>query len=89
MVSRGLPFLWSKLYKPLGLLLPSNDEFKSLLVSFSARLTNRYLVTCVVECLPDPDGWPDSSTIYLYNVAKPFVWHRNQDADAVVGKVVR
>jgi len=82
---------WSSLRrrecKLLGLSLPINDEFKSLLVFFSARLTNRYLVTCVVEC-PDPDDWSDSSTTYLYNIAKPFVWHRNQDADAVVGKVV-
>jgi len=75
-----------KLYKPLGLSLPSTDEFKSLLVSFSARLTNRYLVTCVVESTL----WAGSSTTtYEYNIAKPFVWHRNQDANAVVGKVVR
>ena len=66
----------------------SNDEFKSLLVSFSARLTNRYLVTCVIECPPDPH-LGGSSTTFWYNIAKPFVWHRNQDADSVVGKVVR
>ena len=84
-VSRGSLLRRSELY---GLSLPSNDEFKSLLVTFSARLANKYLVTCVVERPPNPH-WPGSSITYEYNIAKPFVWHRNRDADAVVGKVVR
>ena len=84
---------WSSLCrrecKLLGLSLPINDEFKSLLVSFSARLTNRYLVTCVVEHTPDPLWLGSRETDHEYNFAKPFVWHRNQEADVVVGKVVR
>ncbi|KIM67999.1 hypothetical protein SCLCIDRAFT_1209376 [Scleroderma citrinum Foug A] len=69
-----------ELYKPLGLSLPRNDDFKSLLVSFSARLTNRYLITTVIQCPPDPH-W---RTTY-YNILKPFVWHRNEDVGSMVG----
>ena len=63
------------LHKPLMLSLPSNDDLKSLLSSLSTRLTNRYLVTRVIRHLGDPD----SSTIrYLCDIAKPFVWYRNE-----------
>ena len=56
--------------------LASNDDLKSLLTSFSTRLTDRYLVTEVIQCPPDPRQ-PDSNiTTPLYSVAKPFVWHR-------------
>ncbi|KAL4076540.1 heterokaryon incompatibility protein-domain-containing protein [Scleroderma yunnanense] len=44
------------LYKPFGLSLPSNCRFNSLLASYSTRLTNRYLVTTVVECCTVPPG---------------------------------
>ncbi|KAL4064815.1 heterokaryon incompatibility protein-domain-containing protein [Scleroderma yunnanense] len=44
------------LYKPLGLSLPSNHHFNSLLTSFSTRLTNRYLVTMVIQCATDPSS---------------------------------
>ncbi|KIM61687.1 hypothetical protein SCLCIDRAFT_864293 [Scleroderma citrinum Foug A] len=73
-----------KLYKPLGLSLPSNDHFKSFLLSLSTRLTNRYLVTRVIQCPPQP-GQPGSDTIYWYNFTKPLVWHRNEGAGSVVG----
>ncbi|KIM56521.1 hypothetical protein SCLCIDRAFT_241216 [Scleroderma citrinum Foug A] len=49
---------FTELYKPLGLSLPSNDDFNS----FAAH-------------------W--------YNIAKPFVWHRNEGAGFVVGGAVR
>jgi len=63
--------------------LPSNDDLKSLLSSFSTRLTNRYLVTRVIHCPPDSDE-PDSNiTTPLYSVAKPFFWHRNEGASSV------
>ena len=62
------------LYKPLMLSLPINNDFRSLLTSLSTPLTNRYLVTRVIQC---SDGDPDPSAMkYLYDVAKPFVWQR-------------
>ncbi|KAL4074495.1 heterokaryon incompatibility protein-domain-containing protein [Scleroderma yunnanense] len=39
-----------ELYKPLGLSLPRSHHFNSLLASLSTRLTNRYLVTRVMQC---------------------------------------
>ena len=77
---------FTELYQPLGLLLPSNDNFKSLLVSLSTRLTNRYLITRVIQCPPNPRQ-PGSGTTPLYNIAKPFVWHQNEGAEFVVGVV--
>ncbi|KIM68269.1 hypothetical protein SCLCIDRAFT_1209685, partial [Scleroderma citrinum Foug A] len=76
----------TELYKPLGLSLPSNDYFKSLLVSISTRLTNRYLITMVIQCPPDPRR-PGSDTTHWCNIAKPFVWHRNEDAGSGGGAV--
>ncbi|KIM66877.1 hypothetical protein SCLCIDRAFT_1210920 [Scleroderma citrinum Foug A] len=71
------------LHKSLVLSLPSNNDLKSLLTLFSTRLTNRYLVTRVVQCLPDPCQ-PDSKiTTPVYSVAKPFVWHQNESASSV------
>ena len=78
-----------ELYKPLGQSLPSDDDdFKSLLVSSSTRLTNKYLVTRVIRCPPDPRRSGSSAT-YWYNLAKPFVWHRNEGAGSVVGEAAR
>jgi len=71
------------LYKPLMLSLPSNDGLKSLLTSFSTRLTNRYLVTKIIQCLPDPRQRSSTITIPLYSIEKPFVWHRNESASSV------
>jgi len=71
------------LYKPLMLLLPSNDHLKSLLASFSTRLTNRYLVTRVLQYAPDPHQPGSNITTPLYSVAKPLVWHRNERPDSV------
>ena len=59
------------LRKPLMLSLPSNDDLKSLLISLSTRLANRYLVTRVVQY----SGHRDIMR-YLYDIAKPFVWYR-------------
>ena len=64
------------LYKPVMLSLPSNDDLKSLLTLFSTRLTNRYLVTRIVQCPPDPFQPDSKTTTPVYSVAKPFVWHR-------------
>ena len=61
------------LFRPLMLSLPSNDDLKLLLTSFSARLTNRYLVTWVIQN-QDPS---------YYSVAKPLVWHRNESTGSV------
>ena len=79
---------FTELYKPLGLSLPSNDDFKSLLVSFSTRLTNRYLVTRVIQCPPDPDLYGSGIITRWHNIAKPFMWHRNEGARSVVGRAV-
>ena len=77
--SNWMGFRSLDLYKPLMLSLPSNDDVKSLLTSFSTRLTNRYLVTRIIQCRPNYPSQPGSSTP-LYRVAKPFVWHRNKNA---------
>ena len=66
------------LHNSLILLLPSNDNFKSLLISLSTRLTNRCLVTRIIQCLPDPCQPSSNITTSLYSVEKPFVWHRNE-----------
>ena len=72
-----------RLYKPLILSLPSNGVLKSLLTSFSTRLTNRYLVTGIIQCPPHPLQLGSNTTTPLYTVAKPFVWHRNESAGSV------
>ena len=56
--------------------LASNNDLKSLLTSFSTRLTDRYLVTEIIQCPPDPRQPGSNVTTPLYSVAKPFVWHR-------------
>ena len=63
-------------FKPLLLSLPNHDDFKSLLSTLSTRLTDRYLVTEVIQCPPDPRQPGSNITTPLYSVAKPFVWHR-------------
>ncbi|KIM51524.1 hypothetical protein SCLCIDRAFT_1224464 [Scleroderma citrinum Foug A] len=75
---------FNKLYKLLGQSLPSNDDLNSLLASLSTRCTNKYLITTVVQCPPDPRQ-PDSGTTHWYKIVKPFVWHRNEGAGSVVG----
>ena len=75
---------FTELYTPLGLSLPRNDDFKSLLISVSTRFTNRYLVTWVIQC---PHDHCHSSIITrCCNIAKPFVWHRNENAGPVIGR---
>ena len=71
-------------YQPLMLSLPSNDDFKSLLTELSTRLANRFLVTRVVQ-------YSDEHAImrYLYDIAKPFVWYRNESAGSASGAVGR
>ncbi|KIM57271.1 hypothetical protein SCLCIDRAFT_1219603 [Scleroderma citrinum Foug A] len=82
------PVIFTELYKPLGLSLPSNDDLKSLLASFSTRLTNRYLITRVIQCTHNPRR-PGPGTTRLYNIAKPFVWHRNEGAGPGVSRAAR
>ena len=72
-----------QLYKPHYLSLPTDDVVKILLTCLSIRLTNRYLVTRVIQCPgPDPHG-ADSSTLPLCAFAKPIVWNRNNVAGSV------
>ena len=65
------------LFKPVVLSLPSDDNLKSLLTSFSTRLTNKYLVTKVTQYF---DYFRSRKTRYLCDIAKPFVWYRNESA---------
>jgi len=68
------------LYKPRVLSLPSNDNLKSLLTSLSTRLANRYLVTRVIQYSDYP--YP-SAMRYSCDIAKPFVWYRNESAGSL------
>ena len=72
------------LYKPLCLSLPINDDVKTLLTSLFARLANRYLVTRVIRCPPDP-RWPNSSrsTTPFCAFVMPFIWNQSAGADSV------
>ena len=67
----------------LMLSLPSNDNLKSLLISLSSQHTNRYLVTRIVQCPPDPFRPGSNMTTLFYSVAKPLIWHRNESAVSV------
>lgn len=65
----------------LGLSLPSNHTFNSLLASLSPRLPNAYLVTRVVRCFPESSGLDannSSSPMSLCTIAKPLVLHRDE-----------
>ena len=70
------------LYKPLVLSLPSNDDLRSLLASLSIQLTNRYLVTRIIQY---SKGHGSGNMAYLYSVAKPFVWYQDESAGSVSG----
>ena len=74
MARSPMGFDYLNIYQPLMLSLPSNDDFKSWLPSLSTRLPNRYLVTKVIQYSNDPDS---SIIRYLWDIAKPFVWYRN------------
>jgi len=65
------------LYKPLMLSLPNNEDLKSMLTLLSTRLTNRYLVRRVLQY---SNSRHSSSITYLCDIAKPFVWYRNESA---------
>jgi len=91
------------LYKPSGLSLPNNHDVKTLLSSQSTRLTNRYIVTRVIQSPIDHSSEFSSShsisyiqcpivglvsgldtnsssvTTRLCLIAKPFVWHRDDE----------
>ena len=71
------PHIYPNFFQLLMLSLPSNDDLKSLLTELSTRLANRYLVIRVVQYSDDPDS---SIMRYLYDIAKPFVWYRNESA---------
>ncbi|KIM59681.1 hypothetical protein SCLCIDRAFT_1217613 [Scleroderma citrinum Foug A] len=70
-------------YKPLCLSLPSNDDVKTLLASLSTPSTNKYFVTRVIQCFPNP-GWPSLSFTLLCTFAKPFISSRNEGTDFVL-----
>ncbi|KAL4070122.1 heterokaryon incompatibility protein-domain-containing protein [Scleroderma yunnanense] len=53
-----------RLYDPVMLSLPSNDDVNTLLASLSTRFINRYLINRVIECPVPPDEF--SSSIMLY-----------------------
>ena len=74
-----------KLYEPLCLSLPMNDDVKTLLASLSTWLTNGYLVTRVIQCPTDP-CWPGSSTSTtpFCTFVKPFIWRQNAGTDSVL-----
>ena len=74
----NLPYL--EFYEPLMLSLPSNNDLKLLLTELSTRLANRYLVTKVVQY---SSRFDPSVMKYLYDIAKPFVWYRNESAGSV------
>ncbi|KAL4070169.1 heterokaryon incompatibility protein-domain-containing protein [Scleroderma yunnanense] len=82
------------LYKPHASSLPINCDVNALLVSLSTRLTNRYIVTSVIQCNNVPPS--QSSTLSnrpvksygsskvdpttpLCIFAKPFMWHQDED----------
>ncbi|KAL4065645.1 heterokaryon incompatibility protein-domain-containing protein [Scleroderma yunnanense] len=50
----------AELYKPVGLSVAINDDIKSWLDRHSAELTNKYLVTMVIQCPPVPSSGPSS-----------------------------
>ena len=77
----GVPDVY--LEKSLVLSLPSNDDFKYSLTSFSTRLANRYLVRRMIQRPPDPDRPGSNITTPLYSIAKPFVWYRNESVGSV------
>ncbi|KAL4063526.1 hypothetical protein V8B97DRAFT_1876766 [Scleroderma yunnanense] len=62
------------LYKPLGLSLPSNYDVNSLLASLSTRLTNKYLVTMVIQCANMSSAPPPDPPTPLCTFSIPFVW---------------
>ena len=66
-------------HNSLILSLPiANDNLKTLLTSLSTRLTNRCLVTRIIQPLPDPRKPGSNTSTSWYSIAKPFVWHRNE-----------
>ncbi|KAL4069912.1 heterokaryon incompatibility protein-domain-containing protein [Scleroderma yunnanense] len=84
---------WATLCKPLGLSLPSNHDFNSLLTSLGNRLTDRYLVIRVIQCANASSNERPASlrlwggpfrrssivdpTTPLCIIRKPFVWHHD------------
>ena len=101
------------LHKPMSLSLPSNDYVNSILVLLSARFTNRYLVTRVIQCdevteVPGLFGFGEDTCAGLFCImclivelgatamvsnariplctfAKPFIWHRDENASSASG----
>ncbi|KAL4076543.1 heterokaryon incompatibility protein-domain-containing protein [Scleroderma yunnanense] len=86
------PFRHLTLYKPLGLSLPSNHHFTSLLASLSTQFANKYLISRIIQCPTAPPGEPPMQssisthsdqfprldvTIPLCTIEKPLVWHQD------------
>ncbi|KIM53501.1 hypothetical protein SCLCIDRAFT_31847 [Scleroderma citrinum Foug A] len=80
---KSLPDIITRQQHEMDLSLPSNDDLKSVLTSLSTVLTDRYLVTKIIQCPPDPLQPGSNITTPLYSVAKPFVWYRNESASSV------
>ncbi|KAL4070100.1 hypothetical protein V8B97DRAFT_2047969 [Scleroderma yunnanense] len=89
-----------RLYDPVMLSLPSNDDVNTLLASLSTRFINRYLINRVIECPPvPPDEFSSSTMLYrssdgsttlnsmvpLCNFVTPFVWYRREAVDSGSG----
>ena len=71
----NMNMVYDDLHKLLMLSLPSNNDLKSLLTSLSTRLTNRYLVTRVIQ-------YSDGPGPCVCDIARPFVWYRNESASS-------
>ncbi|KAL4075346.1 heterokaryon incompatibility protein-domain-containing protein [Scleroderma yunnanense] len=65
-------------HKAVGLSVAINDDVKSWLDRHSAELTNKYLVTMVIQCLPLPSTPIPGPTIPLCIFRKPFVWYQHK-----------
>jgi len=71
----------SRLYKPLMLSLPSNNDLKSLLAFLSStRLANRYFIARVIQYSKYKYPYYESPMACMCDIAKPFVWYRHESA---------
>ncbi|KAL4065644.1 heterokaryon incompatibility protein-domain-containing protein [Scleroderma yunnanense] len=76
-----------ELYEPVGLSFEINDDAKSWLDRHSTELTNKYLVTVVIQCPTMPSTPTSGPTIPLCAFRKPFVWYQYEGFGSAVGKV--
>ncbi|KAL4070150.1 hypothetical protein V8B97DRAFT_537929 [Scleroderma yunnanense] len=77
-----------ELFKPVGISIGINGHVKSWLDRHSVELTNKYLVTMVIQCAAAPSSGDTRSdrsrrsgpTTPFCLFKQPFVWHRNEDS---------